>query len=450
MNGDRNLSRRDVLSAAGGTAAALGLAGCLAGDGGGGGSGGDGGDGGGDGDSGGTTGNGTDTMTIGVLEDRSGNFSLVGTPKHKASMLAIEEINADGGIMGHQIETFAPDPQSDNQRYQQLTRRAIQQEDVDVLWAGYSSATRESIRPIIDEHDQLYFYTTQYEGGVCDHNVFAVGPTARQQLGSVLPYLREEYGPKIYTIAADYNFGQLSADWVKVLANENDAEVIGEEFIPLSESGFSSTINRIQEADPDFVMSMLVGNNHTAFYEQKASAGLDVPIGTSTAMAQGYEHRRLDPPAMANIYAGVNYMEEVPTARNTDEGGFVDRYYEMYPDAPYLNEEAETNYFSTYMYKQAVEQAGTFEQEEVKAALESGISYPAPEAPEGEEISLVPETHHVDHHMWVMKSDEEHNVTAVDDRVIPETFLKDTVGCDLTAEDEETQYTPQDYYEEAG
>jgi branched-chain amino acid transport system substrate-binding protein len=454
MTDESFISRRRVL-AAGGSAAILGLAGCMAGDGGRG-DGGDGGDGGGSdggdggGSDGGSTGGGSRTVTIGVLEDRSGNFSLVGTPKYKASMLAIEEINGDGGIMGAEIETFAPDPQSDNQRYQQLTKRAIQQENVDVLWAGYSSATRESIRPIIDREDQLYFYTTQYEGGVCDHNVFAVGPTARQQLGSVLPYLREEFGPEIYTIAADYNFGQLSADWVKVLADENDAEVIGEEFIPLSESNFSSTINRIQEADPDFVMSMLVGNNHTAFYEQKASAGMDVPIGTSTAMAQGYEHVRLDPPAMENIYAGVNYMEEIPTERNTSDGGFVDRYYEMYPDAPYLNEEAQTNYFSTYMYKTAVEQAGTFDQEEVKAALESGITNPAPEAPEGEEIRLVPETHHVDHHMWVMRSDGEHDIEAVDDRVVPETFLKDTVGSDLTADEEETQYTPQDYYEEAG
>jgi len=394
----------------------------------------------------------SDAVTLGVLEDRSGNFALVGDPKHKASLLAIEEINADGGIMGNQIEVFDPDPQSDNQRYQELTDRAIRQENVDALWAGYSSATREAIRPIINRNEQLYFYTTQYEGGVCDKTTFAVGPTARQQLGTVLPYLREEFGPDIYTIAADYNFGQLSADWVKVLANENDANVLGEEFIPLSETDFSSTINNIQEADPDFVMSMLVGANHTSFYEQKASAGLDIPIGTSTAMAQGYEHRRISPPAMANIYAGVNYMEEVPTESNTNDGGFVDRYFDMYPDAPYLNEEAETNYFSMYMYKEAVEQAGTFEQPEVIEALESGISLGterAPEAPEGQTIELDGATHHVDHHMWVMKADEDHNIEAVENRKVPETFLSETVGCDLREEAEQTQYTPVDYYQEA-
>mgnify|MGYP000017655658 CR=1 FL=1 len=426
----RSVGRREFL-ASGAAVAGTALAGCAAGG----------------------SSSGSDTIKIGVLEDRSGNFALVGAPKHKATMLAIEEINEAGGIDGKQIETFAPDPQSDNQRYKELTRRAIEQEQVDVLWAGYSSATREAIRPIINRNEQLYFYTTQYEGGVCDKTTFAMGPTARQQLGSVLPYLREEFGEDIYIIAADYNFGQLSADWVRVLADENDANIVGEEFIPLSESSFGSVINNIQEADPDFVMSMLVGANHASFYEQKASAGLDVPIGTSTAMAQGYEHKRLDPPAMANIYAGVNYMEEVPTESNSGDGGLVDRYYEMYPDeGEYVNEEAETNYFSTYMYKEAVEQAGTLEQPEVIEALESGISLGterAPEAPDGQTIELDGATHHVDHHMWVMRADEQHNVEAITDRKIPEQFLSNTVGCDLREEDEQTQYTPVDYFEEA-
>jgi branched-chain amino acid transport system substrate-binding protein len=443
MSEPLRLSRRAFVTA-GGAAATLALAGCSGSDGGG--SADDGGDG-----TGGSTG-GESTVKIGVLEDRSGNFALVGDPKHKASLLAIEEINADGGIDGMEIEVYDRDPQSDNQRYQELTREMITENGIDTLWAGYSSATREAIRPTINRHEQLYFYTTQYEGGVCDRTTFAVGPTARQQLGTVLPYLREEYGPEIYTIAADYNFGQLSADWVKVLATENDAEVIGEEFIPLEESSFGSSINRIQEADPDFVMSMLVGANHTAFYEQKASAGLDVPIGTSTAMAQGYEHRRLDPPAMANIFAGVNYMEEVPTESNTRDGGFVDRYFEKYPDAPYLNEEAETNYFSTYMYREAVEQAGTTEQPEVIDALESGISLGterAPEAPEGETIELDGATHHVDHYMWVLRADENHGIEAVDSRKVPEKFLSETVGCNLPEQPEQTQYTPVDFFEEA-
>ncbi len=391
---------------------------------------------------------GSDTIKIGVLEDQSGNFSLVGTPKWRASKLAIEEINEDGGIMGKQIELFDPDPQSDNQRYQQLTERLIQQENVDALWAGYSSATREAIRPIIDREDQLYFYTTQYEGGVADKNVYCMGPTARQQLGSVVPYMIENFGDDIYTIAADYNFGQLSADWVKVIAQENGASVNNEEFIPLSVQNFGSTISNIKEADPDFVMAILVGNNHSSFWNQRTSAGLDIPMGTSTVMAQGYQHKRLDAPALKNVYGGFNYMEEIPTDRNED---YVSRYYDRWPDAGYANEESVNNYFSIYLYKKAVEEAGTTDQEAVKEVLNGGMEITGDKSPEGD-ISLQGPVHHMTHNMRVMKCDAEHNITVEDQRRIPEQFLSETVGIDLSGPDSdlEKQFTPADYYDAAG
>lgn len=393
----------------------------------------------------GSSGGGSNTLKIGVLEDRSGNFALVGTPKWRASKLAIDEINANGGILGKQIELFDPDPQSDNQRYKQLTRRLIEKNDVDALWAGYSSATRETIRPTIDRHEQLYFYTTQYEGGVADEYTFCMGATARQQLGIVVPYMIEEYGSKIYTIAADYNFGQLSADWVRVLADEHNAEVIGEEFIPLSVSNFGSTISRIKDAEPDFVMALLVGKNHTSFWNQRTSAGLTIPMGTSTVMAQGYQHRRLDPPALTNVYGGFNYVEEIPTDRNQN---FVDRYYEKYPEAPYLNEEAENNYFSTFLYKQAAEKAGTLDQAEVISTLEDGLDISTPEG----DISLQGGVHHMTHNMRVMRCNDEHDLTVEATRKIPEQFLSETVGTNLAGKDDgqTTQFTPVDYFPEAG
>jgi len=385
-----------------------------------------------------------DPVTIGVLEDRSGNFALVGTPKWRASKLAIDEINEDGGIDGRQIELKDPDPQSDNQRYKQLTKRMINKHEVDALWAGYSSATRETIRPTIDKNEQLYFYTTQYEGGVADEYTFCMGATARHQLGTVLPYLVDEYGSEIYTIAADYNFGQLSADWVKILAEENDADVIGEEFIPLSVSNFGSTITNIKEADPDVVMAILVGKNHSSFWNQRTSAGLDIPMGTSTVMAQGYQHKRLDAPALKDVFIGANYMEEIPTDRNED---FVDRYYEKYPDAPYLNEEAENNYFSTYLYKKAVEKAGTFDQAEVIATLEEGMEI---EAPEGD-IKLQGDVHHMTHNMRVLRCDSEHNMSVEMTKQLPEKFLSETVGTDLSEKDDgmTRQYKPAEYYDAA-
>ena len=421
---ENRISRRSVL-ATGAAGVGAALAGCSGGGG------------------GGSEG---DTIKIGVLEDQSGNFSLVGTPKWRASKLAIEEINDNGGIMGQQIELFDPDPQSDNQRYQQLTERLIQQEEVDALWAGYSSATREAIRPIINENDQLYFYTTQYEGGVCDHTIFPVGATARQQLGIVTPYLAEEFGENIYIIAADYNFGQLSGDWVNVLAQENDYNIVGEEYIPLDETDFSSVINRIQDEDPDFIMSMLVGANHENFYDQRATNNMeDIPIGTSTAMAQGHEHIRYDPPALTNVYAGVSYMEELGDLREGEN--FVEDFYDRWPDANYLNQEAQNNYFSVYLWAQAVEEAGTFDQQEVISVLEEGRDISAPSG----NLTLDGATHHMEHEMRVAVCDEEHDISFTNNERIGPSFLRSEVeggeGCDLREEDQTTQYVPSDVYD---
>lgn len=421
---ERRLSRRGYLHTGGAALiAATSLAGCSD-------------------DEGGTIGSGEsgdDAITVGVIDSQSGNGALEGTPKVQASELAVEEINAEGGINGREVELLTPDPESDINTFQQHARRLINEDEVDALWAGIRSSVREAVRPIVDQNEQLYFYTTQYEGGVCDKYTFAMGATARQQLVPVMEYLTDEYGSDIYTIAADYNFGQLSADWIEILADDMGANVIGEEFVPLEQSQFSSSINNIQEADPDYVMAILVGANHTSFYEEAESAGLDVPMGSSTTMGLAFEHRRLSAPALENVHIGANYMEEIGTERNND---FVGRFYEKFPDAEYLNQSAHNNYFSMYLYKQAVEEAGTTNQPEVIATLEDGMEISAPEG----DIALNGETHHMSHNMRIGRADENHEISFLngdEGELIEPSFLQE-VGCNLIENPETTQYTPAD------
>ena len=381
-------------------------------------------------------------IRLAVLEDRSGGFAELGTSKWQASRLAIEELNDSGGLLGREIEILDPDPESDNARYKRLVRELLGSREIDAMWAGYASSTREAVRPLVNDHEQLYFYTTQYEGGVCDRYTFPVGATARQQLGSVLPYLVEEYGDRIFTVAADYNFGHLSADWVEVLAAEQGASVVGREFVPLARTEFDGLLDRIEAAEPDLVMSMLVGDNHAEFYRTKAARGNELPVGTSTAMAQAFEHRRYDPPAFTGVHVGVNYMEELPTDRNR---AFVDRFYELFPDATYINQEAQNNYVSTHMYADAVEAAGTTDQEAVIEELRSGVTLDAPEG----DVSLDGATGHVNHTMRIARADDSHEIEFFEQQQIDETFLSETVGCDLRKVVETRQYTPTWYYQEA-
>jgi branched-chain amino acid transport system substrate-binding protein len=379
----------------------------------------------------------SDTIKIGILEDQSGNFSINGLPKYRSSVLAIEEINEAGGILGREVEYVAPDPQSNVQRYRELAEQLILQDDVDMLTGAFASNTREAIRPTVNEEEQLYFYSNEYEGGLCDNTTFAIGSIPEQQYGTLIPYMIDEFGPEAYIIAADYNFGQLSADWIRAYVEENGGEVVGEEFPPLSASQYGSSINRIQDADPDFLATVLVGSNQSAFFTQAENLGLDVPMASSVNLSQSYEHVRFDPPTMEGMHSAVYYMEEIPTDRNQD---FVDRFYDRWPDNEYIAQMAMSPYVTLQLYKQAVEEAGTVDQQEVISVLEEGMDV---EAPSGD-LSLKGSTHHMSHNMRLARVEEDHSISFIESDIVEPSFLEEAIGCDLTEQSDTTQYSLED------
>ena len=440
----------------------------------------------------------TGPIKIGHIEDLSGNLAVYGVQKYHAALLAVKEINegkmlkggpvgsgglgamtdfalapptmgngdkdlkyvddggkrsgtgmafvededvlvesGDSGLLGREVELLAPDGQSSNNIWQQLTRRLILEDKVDCLVAGFTSAEREAIRPIVDQHKQLYFYTNQYEGGVADSNTFCTGAIVEQQVIPVVDYMIQKFGPRVYTIAADYNFGQLTAAWTKAFAPLVGGEIIEEEFVPLSVSDFTTSIARIQAAKPDWVFTLLVGTNQSNYYPQASAAGLEYPMASTVNMAQGYEHRRFKAPSLNRMYNCVNYIEEVPTVRNR---AFVKRWYEMFPDDPYIGQMAQNTYFSIHLYAMAVRLAGTTDQETVKKALESGLSI---EAPEGA-VFLEPSTHHCSHYIRLATADADHNVSFVREWPSIQPWWLQRVGVNLVRNKEYKQYVPDE------
>lgn len=386
---------------------------------------------------GGNGGNGEGPITIGILEDQSGNFAINGIPKHKSTILAIEEINEEGGILGRELEYLDPDPQSDVQRYSELADELILGEDVDMLTGAFASNTREAIRPTVNEHDQLYFYSNEYEGGLCDNTTFAIGSVPEQQYSTLIPYMIDNFGPDAYIIAADYNFGQLSADWIRRYVEEGGGNVVGDEFIPLEVAEFGSTINNIQSEDPDFLVTVMVGDNHSGFFSDAQALDLDVPMASSVNLSQSFEHVRFDAPTMEGMHSAVYYMEEIPTDRNQ---AFVDRFYDRWPDTDYINQMAESPYISLQLYKQAAEAAGTIDQAEIIDTLQQGMEVAAPEG----DIRLKGTTHHMTHNMRLARVEEDHSITFIDEEIVEPTFLEDEIGCDLTTTPDTTQYSPED------
>jgi branched-chain amino acid transport system substrate-binding protein len=289
----------------------------------------------------------------------------------------------------------------------------------------------------MNQNKMLYFYNNQYEGGVADKYTFCTGAIPEQQIVPVMQYMIKNFGPKIYTLAADYNFGQLSAAWTRAMAPLLNAEVIGEEFIPLSVSQFSSSIARIQAAKPDWLMMYITGQNHSNFYPQANAAGVKIPMGSSINIAQGFEHRRFAPPALARFHVTASYMEEIPTPRNRL---FVKRWRAMFPDEPYMAMEGHSAYVATHLYAKAVRLAGTTDKETVIKALESGIGV---EAPAGW-VFMDPATHHLSQYIRLARCDENHDITFVTEWPYIEPWWTRRLGVNLVRNPESKQYIPDE------
>ena len=222
-------------------------------------------------------------IKLGCIEDNSGVLDIYGKPIVMANALAVEEINAAGGLLGRKIELKQYDSQSDIALYTKYAQQLVREDKVDAAHAGITSASREAIRQTFRRGNTLYFYNMLYEGGVCDRNCFVTGTTPAQAVEPIIDYAMKKWGNKVYMLAADYNYGQITAKWVAHYVEQRKGNILATNFFPLDVSDFGSTIAKIQEADaelrrrragrrrPHVVLPAMGGVGH----EQEDPADLD-------------------------------------------------------------------------------------------------------------------------------------------------------------------------------
>ncbi len=378
----------------------------------------------------------------GIL-DQSGGLDIYGSPMVDAMRLAVEELNAAGGVTGRPIELILFDPQSTIQKYTQYATEAATRHRVSVVHGGITSASREAIRPMLDRFRTLYFYNVLYEGGVCDRNVFCTGSTPGQTVEKLVPYTMNKWGKKVYIVAADYNYGQITADWVEKYVRDNGGTTVATEFFPLDVTEFGPTIKKIQAAKPDLVMSALVGGSHVSFYRQWAGAGMkqEIPMA-STTFGVGNEHLLISPEEGNGMIVAYSYFQEIDTPANRD---FVARFRKRYGDkAPYLNELAARTYEGVNLWAIGVERAGTDERMKVIEALEQGVSF---EGPSGK-VTLDHKTHHAIQNVYLAElQDQRFNVL----ESYPQQPPTDTaLVCDLISNPNDASFYFENGLEAAG
>jgi branched-chain amino acid transport system substrate-binding protein len=330
-----------------------------------------------------------DPIKVASIHDLSGGLDIYGKPMVDALTLAVEETNAAGGLIGRQIKLVSYDPQSNMQLYTQYAQDAALKEKVAVVHGGITSASREVIRPVLDRFKTLYFYNTQYEGGVCDRNQFDTGVTPAQTVQKLVPYSMKKWGKKVYIVAADYNYGQITSEWVKKYVKDNGGETLATEFFPLDVTNFGPSIAKIQAAGPDFVWSALVGGAHISFYRQWAAAGMNKKIPmASTTFAVGNEHIVLSPEECNGMLICYNYFQDLKNPQNT---AFVERFHKRFgADYPNITELAMGTWQGFHLWADAVKKANSIDRMKVIEALETPISIDAPSG----KVTIDAQTHH--------------------------------------------------------
>jgi len=379
-----------------------------------------------------------DDIAVGSILDATGPINIYGLPMIDATKFAVDAINQSGGVLGRKLRLIEADCQSNNQVYAQNALKLILDDKVSVLMGGITSASREAVRPVVDKYSAAYFYNEQYEGGVCDKLVFCTGVTPAQQLGVLVPWAAKQHGKKFYTLAADYNYGHISADWVKVYLKAAGGELSGEEFIPLDVVNFDSVIQRLQSAKPDVIMSLLVGGNHIAFYRQFAAAGLKEKMAiVSATFGLGNEQVVLKPQEAEGIVVIYPYFQELDNAVNKDwVAAWRKRFGANYT---YVTDSACTVWNGWHLWAMAVNKANSLDRDKVIAALETGLTFDSPEGT----IRLDPKSHHVVHSVHLAKVNDKNGFAIMESfaNVEPSDTMK---VCDLIANpNEHKQYTPK-------
>lgn len=337
-----------------------------------------------------------DTVKGGAIYDLSGDLQLFGKNQWACAEMAIDEINAAGGVLGKKLEVKTYDSQSQMQAYNQYARQMVLRDRVAVVQGGLTSSSREVIRPILHKLKTLYFYNTNYEGGVCDRNFFATGATPGGYVDLLSGEAMKRWGKSVYIMAADYNYGQITAKWIQKAVKDAGGKVVGEEFFPLTVNQFGPTISKIQAAKPDFVMNVFVGPAHASFYGQWASAGMNkkIPMVSTTFGAAG-EVVRMPPEIADGILTCYSYYEDLDIPFN--KKWLAEFRKRNGTDYGYLTDVPPKDWYGWIFWAKAVNQAGTTKREKVIEVLEGGLTVDGPGGP----LTMDAKTHHCTMDMYI-------------------------------------------------
>ena len=312
-----------------------------------------------------------DTVNVGILHSLTGTMAISETGSIQAEKLAIKQINEQGGVLGRQIKYTVEDGASDWPTFAEKARKLLQGDKVATVFGCWTSASRKAVLPVFEQNNGLLYYPTFYEGLEQSKNVFYTGQEATQQILAALNWAHKELDAKsFYLVGSDYIWPRTSMKIARTHIEKHlGGRVVGEDYYPLGNTQFGSLINKIKLKRPDLVFAAVVGGSNVAWFKQLKAAGmtakrqpmLTISVTEDEVLGIGKQN-------VEGFYSSMKYFQSLENPNNEE---FVAAFKDAYGDDMVIGDVTQAAYLGPWLWKRAVEKAGSFDVDKVVAASDN-------------------------------------------------------------------------------
>ena len=332
------------------------------------------------------------SVTVGILHSVTGTMAISETGSVQAEKLAIKQINEMGGVLGRKIKFIQEDGASDWPTFAEKAKKLLVNDKVAAVFGCWTSASRKAVLPVFEQYNGMLYYPTFYEGLEQSPNVIYTGQEATQQIIAGIDWVVKEKGAKkFYLLGSDYIWPRTSNKIARKHIEKLGLEVVGEEYYPLGHTSFNSVINKIKLKKPDVIYAIVVGGSNVAFYKQLKAAGVDLrkekPLLLTISVTED-EILGIGGENIEGAYAAMKYFQSLGNANNV---AFVDAFKKEYGKDIVIGDVTQAAYLGPWLWKAAVEKAGSFDIDKIR------------QASPGIELTTAPEGYvkiHPNHHLW--------------------------------------------------
>ena len=326
-------------------------------------------------------------ILIGILHSLSGTMALSETPLVDATLMAIAEINQQGGVLGETIEPIVEDGASIPHEFQAKARKLITDDRVKTVFGCWTSLSRKAVLPVFENHNAILWYPVQYEGLEQSKHIFYTGSCLNQQIEPAVTWLLNQSHRRFFLVGSDYVFPRTANYAIQGQLKRQGGTVVGQANVPLGDRDLTAVIQQIQQCQPEVVFNTLNGDSNLAFYQQLREAGItaqELPV-MAVSIAEAELQRMQD--WAVDHYACWSYFQSLDTPKNHE---FVENFQQRYGVDRVTSDPIEAAYTQVYLWKQAVEKAQSFDIDRVRAAA-YGQEFDAP----GGKVRI-----ETNHHVW--------------------------------------------------